>query len=449
VEERFQGFGGGDVATVVMKAAGGFDNPATEEAVTELIKEFGALPGTVEGSIVSPYDDQGLISQDNTIARFDIGYTQSAFSVEVPHREELFALRDELTTDALQIELAGAVPSTTQPEQGLEELIGFVAAIIILLVVFGSVVAMGLPILTALLGLVPGFMLIALLARFVDLASFTPQFVSMIAMGVGIDYALLIVTRFREGITAGLSREGAIVRASGTAGKAVLFAGSIVVISLFGLWASGLPFIGWIGTGTAMVVAILVIVALFVLPAVLGLVGGWINRLTVPYIAKKHTSGQGGAGAQWASIVARYPLIWLILALAVLGTLAAPTLSIRLGASDAGNEPEDTTIRRAYDLLSNGFGAGFNGPMLVVIDIHNEAGRAAVDALPETLQGVEGIAFATPPFVNEAGDAALITVIATTAPRDEATGDTVERVRASLASTLDENDAQPYLGGLA
>ena len=289
LSERFQGFGSGDAATVVLKADAGFDNPEVKAAVAELVAEFGDLPGVVPDNTVSPYDAPGSISEDRTIARFDVNYLEPAFSISVEDREALFHLRDEVTTAAIQVELAGSVANSEQEEQGLSELIGLLAAIIILLIAFGSVVAMGLPILTALLGLIPGFMLVAILTRFVDLASFTPQFVSMIALGVGIDYALLIVTRFREGVTGGLDRTEAIVRATSTAGKAVLFAGSIVVISLFGLWASGLPFIGWIGSATAMVVAILVIVALFILPAVLSIIGGSIDRWSVPFIAKKHT----------------------------------------------------------------------------------------------------------------------------------------------------------------
>ncbi|MCZ6805610.1 MAG: MMPL family transporter [Deltaproteobacteria bacterium] len=448
LSERFQGFGGGDAATVVLKAEAGFDDPEVEAAVAELVAEFNALPGVVLDNAVSPYDADGSISEDRTIARFDVNYLEPAFSISVEDREALLELRDEVTSDAIQVELGGSVPNTQQEEQGLSELVGLGAAIIILLVAFGSVVAMGLPILTAMLGLIPGFMLIALLTRFVDLASFTPQFVSMIALGVGIDYALLIVTRFREGITNGLDRTEAIVRASSTAGKAVLFAGSIVVISLFGLWASGLPFIGWIGSATAMVVAILVIVALFILPAVLSIIGGSIDRWPVPFIAKKQTSGEQGAGTRWARLIARYPVVWLILALVLLGTVASPTLSIRLGSADAGNNPESTTTRRAYDLLSEGFGAGFNGPILVVFDITNENGLTAIEKLPDSLQDVEGIAFATEPFVNPDGDAALMTVIATTAPQDEATGETVDRLRAFLQSELAGSGATAFTGGL-
>jgi len=446
--ERFQGLGGGDAATVVLKVEAGFDTPASKEAVAVIVTKFAALPGVAPGGVVSPYDAPGSISQDDTIARFDANYVAPAFSMETEHLDALFALRDDVTSDAIQVELAGAVATAAQEEPGQSEIIGMVAAMIILLVAFGSVVAMGLPILTALLGIVPGLMLVKLLASFVDLASFTQQFALMISMGVGIDYALLVVTRFREGVTNGLDIDDAIARAMTTAGRAVLFAGSIVVVSLFGLWASGLPFIGWVATATAFVVATLVIVALFVLPAVLHLMGKYIDRLTLPFVAKKHTFGEQDAGTKWARIIARYPVVWVVLSLALLGTLAAPALSIRLGSADAGNNPETTTTRRAYDLLSEGFGAGFNGPILAVFDIANEAGATAVQALPEKLQEVEGIAFASPPFMNPDGNAALMTVIPTTAPQDEETSETLARLRAFLATELAGSGATAFTGGL-
>ena len=448
VSERFEGLGGGDVATVVIKADAGFEDPETRAAVAELVERFGALPGVAEGGVVSPYDVPGSLSQDGKIAKFDVSYVAPAFEIDVEHIDALFELRDEVSRDGLQVELGGAVATVAGQEPPDSEIIGFIAAIIILLVAFGSVVAMGLPILTALLGLLPGFMIIGIISSFVDMADFTPQFASMIGIGVGIDYALLIVTRFREGLSAGMDRDDAIVRAMGTAGKAVLFSGSIVVIALFGLWASGLPFIGWIATAAAVLVATLVIVALFVLPAALRLVGNHIDRWSVPFLAKNNASAERGAGARWARIIARYPLVWVVAALLLLGTLASPVLSIRLGSADAGNNPETQTTRRAYDLLSEGFGPGFNGPILIVLDIPTEAGVATVEALPEALQGLEGIAFAAPPFINPQRNAAILTVIPTTAPQHEATNETVDRLRAFLPEHLAGTGVTASAGGL-
>ena len=448
LDQRFQGLGAGDSATVVMKAPDGFEDTAVKARVADIVDAFKGLPGVAAQGVASPYDVPGSISQSGTIAKFDVPYTQPVFDIPAENINALLDLRQALSNDLVQVELGGTVASAEQPEPPKSEIIGILAAIVILLVAFGSVVAMGLPILTALLGLIPGFMLIGILSSFVNMASFTPQFASMIGIGVGIDYALLIVTRFREGLHVGLSLEDAIVRAMGTAGRAVLFAGSIVVIALFGLWAAGLPFIGWVATAAAILVATLVIVALFILPAALRLIGANIDRWSVPFIARKHTSGEGGVGYNWAHIIARAPVVWLVIALAVGVAAALPFFSMRLGSSDAGNNPETTTTRRAYDLLSEGFGRGFNGPILAVFDIPNSAGVEAVQGLPDKLMGVEGVVFVAPPFVNQDQNAAIMTIIPSSAPQDKETGDTVARLRQVLPQDLAGTGVTPYVGGL-
>ncbi len=336
----------GDAAIVVLNSENGIESPDARERVAELIAGFGELPGV--NSVSSPYDVPGSISENGTVARFEVRYGEPAFGIDKAHFEELFDYRTEVSTPELKVELGGPVPAAGEIEPpGESELIGFAAAVVILLIAFGSVVAMGLPILTALLGLIPGFMIIGIFSAFVNMASFTPQFASMIGIGVGIDYALLISTRFREGSASGLSLEDAVARAMATAGKAVLFAGAIVVISLLGLWASGIPFLGWVSTAAAVLVAALVVVALMVLPAILGLFGRHIDRLSVPFVSKSGTSTEPGAGARWSRMVRRSPVLFLVLSLAVLLTLASPILGMRLGSSDAGSNPESLTTRRA------------------------------------------------------------------------------------------------------
>ena len=362
--------------------------------------------------------------------------------------EELFDFRAEVSTDDLTVELGGPVAVVGEIEPpGESELIGFAAAIVILLVAFGSVVAMGLPILTALMGLIPGFMIIGVASAFVNMASFTPQFASMIGIGVGIDYALLITTRFREGTAAGLSLEDAIARAMTTAGRAVLFAGTVVVIALMGLWASGIPFLGWVATAAATLVAALVIVAVLVLPAILRLVGRHINRLSISFIAGSRTSADAGAGARWSRMLRRSPLLFLILSLALLLTLASPILSMRLGSADAGSNPESSTTRRAYDLLSQGFGPGFNGPILVALEIDDPNAKSLVETLPGQIDQIEGVAFSSPPLLNEAEDAAIISIIPQTSPQDEKTGELVDRLRRFLPQETAGSGARAFVGG--
>ncbi len=436
----------GDVATAVVHSNTDINSPARQEQVQELITGFGELPGVA--SVASPYDVPGSISQDGTIARFDVRYAEPAFQVEVKHIEELFDFRAEVSTDDLTVELGGPVAVVGEIEPpGESELIGFAAAIVILLVAFGSVVAMGLPILTALMGLIPGFMIIGVASAFVNMASFTPQFASMIGIGVGIDYALLITTRFREGTAAGLSLEDAIARAMTTAGRAVLFAGTVVVIALMGLWASGIPFLGWVATAAATLVAALVIVAVLVLPAILRLVGRHINRLSISFIAGSRTSAEAGAGARWSRMLRRSPLLFLILSLALLLTLASPILSMRLGSADAGSNPESSTTRRAYDLLSEGFGPGFNGPILVALEIDDPNAKSLVEALPGQIDQIEGVAFSSPPLFNEAEDAAIISIIPETSPQDEKTGELVDRLRTFLPQETAGSGARAFVGG--
>ena len=411
----------GDTATVVLRSADGFDAPETEAAVEEFIADFSELPDVV--SVSSPYEGSGLISDDGTIARMEVRYDLRAFEIEESVVDALFELREELSTDNLQVELTGPVAFVgEQEEPGQSELIGLIAAAIILLIAFGSVVAMGLPIITALGGLIPGFMIIGIASRFVDMASFTPQFASMIGIGVGIDYALLIVTRFREAKGGGMEIDDAIVTSMRTAGRAVLFAGSIVVLALLGLWSSGIPFIGWIATAAAIIVAILVIVALVLLPAILALLGRHIDRLSVPLLTRRQgAAGAGGAGHRWSRLIQRYPAVFFILSLAVMLTLSSPILGMRLGSADASSNPETATTRRAYDLLSEGFGPGFNGPILIAMDVRSETAAATVRDLPARLSQDEGVASVTKPAFNQAEDTAVMTVIPESAPQDEAT----------------------------
>ena len=430
----------------MVRAADGFDAPGTQAAVQDIVAEFSKLPNVA--SVSSPYEVPGSISSNGTIARFEVRYDLPAFEIEEGVVEALFELREELSTDDFQVELAGPVAFVgEQEEPGESEIIGLIAAAIILLIAFGSVVAMGLPIITALGGLIPGFMIIGIASRFVDMASFTPQFASMIGIGVGIDYALLIVTRFREAKGNGMDIPDAIVTAARTAGRSVLFAGSIVVIALLGLWSSGIPFVGWIATAAAIIVAILVIVALLLLPAILALLGRHVDRLSVPLFTRRPTAGEGGAGYRWSRLIQRYPIVFLILSLAVLLTLASPILGMRLGSADASSNPETATTRRAYDLLSEGFGPGFNGPILIAMDVGSEEAAATVRDLPERLSQEDGIAFVTPPMFNPSEDTAIMTVIPASAPQDEATGKLVQGIRELLASEIASPDLALFAGG--
>ncbi len=433
----------GDTATVVIKADAGIEASETQDEIAELVASLSDLPHVVQVSAPDP--TRGEVSSSGTIARFDVLYDRPAFELPEEAIELLFELREETSRDGFQVELGGFVATAgEQEEPGQAELIGLIAAAVILLIAFGSVVAMGLPIIIALAGLIPGFMLIVIVARFADIATFTPQFASMIGIGVGIDYALLIVTRFRECISNGMSTEDAVARAMGAAGRAVLFAGAIVMIALLGLWASGIAFIGWIATSAVIVVCSIVVVALFLLPAILALLGHRINRLSVPFLGGGHSGG--GVGESWSRVIQRFPVVFLILSLALMITLTLPFFSMRLGSADAGSNPETATTRRAYDLLSEGFGPGFNGPILIVMDIAGEQARERAKELMPMFSEEDGVAFVSLPVFNPEGDAALMTIFPATAPQDEATSDLIQRLRARLAADVASDDLTPLVG---
>ena len=304
----------------------------------------------------------------------------------------LFDWRKDASREELQVELGGIVATAGEREApGSAELVGLAAAAVILLIAFGSVTAAGLPILTALLALIPAFFLIGIGASFVNFADFTPQFAAMIGIGVGIDYALLIVTRFREALARGMTVPDAVAKAASTAGHSVLFAGCSVVIALMGLWAIGVPLLSLTAMGPALAVALAAIVALFVLPAILGLVGHRIERFRLPGMRVAAIQDEAGMGYRLSRLIQRAPWLWLIVATAGMLVLAYPALDVRLGASDAGSNPTSLSSRRSYDLLAEGFGVGFNGPIVVGAAFESDDQANAFETLPPQLANLENV----------------------------------------------------------
>ncbi len=410
----------GDPSTIVVHVPGGsLSDPQTRTRVEELIARLKALPEV--NDVSSPYAQQGAISADGTIARISVQHTAKERDLKRSSINELASLRKQSSTPGFQVEVGGSPINRIERHAGFgtSELIGIAVAVIVLLVAFGSVVAMGLPIVTALLALGMGLLLISVGARFVALPSFTSEFGAMIGLGVGIDYALLIVTRFREGLARRLSVEDAIAQAAATAGRSVLFAGTTVVIAMLGLWAVGIPFVSDLGTAAAIVVGLSVAVALIVMPALLKLTGRRIDRWRVPGLKTVSHESESGFGYRLSVVIQRAPVPALVVSLAILLTLASPLFSIQIGSSDAGNNPEKFTSRRAYDLLSAGFGPGFNGPILVAIRIDDASGVATVQALPDELRQLPGVERVSEPRFNADRTAATISVVPQTSPQDQ------------------------------
>ena len=428
--ERFPG-AAGDTTEIVFRAPAGIANPDVREEIEALLEQAAELPQVLE--VASPYEEPGRISPDGTIARATAQYEVDANEVDDGSIEELFSWREQVTRDDLQVELGGIVATAGEREPpGYSELVGLAAAVVILLIAFGSVTAAGLPIFTALLALIPAFFLIGVGAGFVNFASFTPQFAAMIGIGVGIDYALLVVTRFREALTTEDTVTEAVVRAAGTAGHSVLFAGCSVVIALMGLWAMGIPLLSLTAMGPAIAVGLAALVALFVLPAILGLVGRRVNRLRVPGIRVSAVQSRSGMGYWLARTIQRAPWLWLVVATAILLALAYPALDVRLGSSDAGSNPTSLSSRRSYDLLAEGFGAGYNGPILVGAALESEEEAAIFEALPALLAAEPNIVGVAPALINEDRTAGRIVLIPGSSPQDEATGELVHHLRDSL-----------------
>ncbi|MHB8377660.1 MAG: MMPL family transporter [Dehalococcoidia bacterium] len=449
LQARFPSQAGDSSTTVVVRAPAGLTTPQVRAQVDQLMAELKKLPEVV--GLASPYTQPDAISKDGTIARIGLLYDKKAQSVQTSSIKALAALRAQVSKPGFQVEVGGQlIRHVEMGGLGNTELIGVGAAVIILLIAFGSVVAMGLPIVSALLALGAGLLGITIMARFVSLPSFTSQFGAMIGLGVGIDYALLTVTRFREGLAEKLSIEDAIAQAGATAGRSVLFAGATVVIAMLGLWAVGLPFVSWLGTSAAIIVALSVGVTLFVQPAILRLVGHNIDRWRLPFLAAPSQATEAGFGYRWSRVIQRAPVPALVLSLGALVVMAVPLLSLRLGSSDAGNNPTAYTSRRTYDLLSQGFGPGFNGPILLAVQVDTPGDAstlARVNALPAAIKQIAGVADASPPRFNAAKTAAIISVTPTTAPQSRATNALVHRLRTDLAPTLRGSGATVLVGG--
>jgi RND superfamily putative drug exporter len=445
LEERFPQTAG-DPATVVVRAPAGFDDPGVRSRVESFLADLTELPDVV--AVSSPYGQPGAISSDGSIAAIDVQYSKQSHELGRSSVDALLDLRKEYSGSQFQVEVGGPVGGEAEePPFGSSELIGLTAAVVILLVAFGSVVAMGLPIVTALLALASGLLLVGVGASFLDMPEFTPQLAAMIGLGAGIDYALLIVTRFREGLARNLPVEDAIAKAASTAGRSVMLAGLTVVIALLGLWAVGIPLLSYVATAAALVVALSVAVAVIVLPAILKLAGTRIDRWRIPVLATPPHESETGFGYRLSRLIQRAPLAGVAVSLGLLLVLAIPALHIDLGIADAGNNPESFTSRRAYDLLSQGFGPGSNGPILVGIRIDDQNAVGAVERLPSSIEQVEGVASVSPVEFNEARSAATIMVIPTTAPQSQETKELVHRLRGVVHEQAKAAGAEAFAGG--
>jgi RND superfamily putative drug exporter len=437
--DRFPEQSGDTVQLVFATEGATLDAPAVAARIAELQAEA----RTVEHVRDVRIDAR---SADGTVALATVQLDATAEKVPASTIESLMELADHGDDDSLGLTVeagGGAVQNVEMGESGSEG-IGLIAALVILLVVFGSVLAAGLPILVAVFGLGVGLSASALLTHVFMVPDWAPQLMTMIGLGVGIDYALFIVTRYRAALTAGLEPEAAIVTAITTAGRAVLFAGGTVVISLVGLAAMRLEYLYGTAAVTVAGVLIVLVASMTLLPAILGFAGTKIDRLRVPFV--RGDRGDQGIWAKWSRVVQRKPVVTGTVALVVLVGLAAPATNLRFGYPDAGTGPTELTSRRAYDHVADAFGPGANGPLIIAVELEGDA--AAADRVSAALQGDPGIATALPATVNAAGDTAVIIAYPATGPQDEKTVDLIHHLRDDvLPPTVDGSDATVHVGG--
>ncbi len=442
-QREFGGYSGQEVFVVWKDPAG-----ATSPGARKRIDAFFA-----EATRIDHIEKQRPIrvSDDGTIATTTLPLTVPGWEVPKADGEKLVSAAEDNSGGDLQIKLGGDPIYRTQ-EGASPEAVGLLGASIVLLIAFGSLVAAGLPLAIAVVGLlIAAGGLILLLANVIDVPDWTPVVAGLIGIGVGVDYALLVLTRFRSAMKEGRDRHDAVVEAVTTAGRSVIIAGCTVVIAVLGLALTGLPYMYGVAISASMAVLVVMLAAVSLLPALLSYLGPRVDRLRIPLLGRtaKTEGGEESIAARWSHAVQRRPWTAVIVGAAILLALAVPALGMRLGFPDAGNDAPDTMTRQAYDLMSEGFGPGSNGPIVIAAELPDPAARSGIDRLARSIRADEGVDFVAKPVINGEGDAALINVIPTTSPQDKATQDLVKRIRGTIVpETLAGTGVTVKVGGL-
>jgi RND superfamily putative drug exporter len=443
-KERFGGYSGQEIY-VVWKAEAGARSPDARQRMNAFFADAERVDHVAEHTPIR-------VSEDGTIGSTALPLTVPGWEVPKEDGEKLIDAAEANDGDGLQIKLGGD-PIYAAQSQSSPEGIGFLGAAIVLLIAFGSIVAAGLPLAIALIGLgISSGGLIVLLANVIDVPDWTTAVSGLIGIGVGIDYSLLVLTRFRGAMNAGKDRHDAVVEAVTTAGRSVIIAGATVVIAVLGLCLTGLPYMYGVAISASIAVLVVMLAAVTLLPALLSYLGPRVDRLRIPFLGralKAEKEGRDSPAARWSHTVQRRPWAFAIVATAVLLALAAPALGMRLGFPDAGNDPPDTMTRQAYDLNTEGFGPGTNGPLVIAAELPDQGARADIESFANRLRSEPGVAFVPAPRVNSDGDAAIVTVIPTTSPQDQETEDLVNRLRDDIVpETLGAAGITADIGGV-
>jgi len=443
----------GDVETIVLHVAtGSVTDAAVEPKVAAMLATVTRLPSV--GSVRSPFAAGGptQISTDKRTAYAVVTFTQTAKALTIGEVQPVVDAGSALRSSTLQVEFGGyGIAKLSGDPTSSSELIGILAAAFVLLVAFGSLLSMAIPLISAVFALGAAIETIALMSHILTIASIAPTVAALVGLGVGIDYALFVLTRHRNGLRAGLTPQDAAVAALNTTGRAVLFAGGTVAIAMLGLLILGVSFLTGIGLAAAVAVAFAVAAALTLLPAIFALFGMRVlsrrerRQLSV---ADRRADDTGSFWARWAGFVQRRPLVLSIVATAMMAALVIPAFSIRLGTADQGNGPSSVTTRRAYDILAQGFGPGYNGPLQVVAQAPTAADKAALTTLLATLQTTPGVATIAAAPAAPGSSIDVLSLTPTTSPQSAQTATLIEHLR-GVVIPLAEADTglHVYVGG--
>ncbi|WP_407561380.1 MMPL family transporter [Streptomyces sp. 184] len=463
--EAFPGLDG--VAdTVVWHDDDGVRNAQTEKRVDAALVEIAGLPGVADvagphgsyaaddaGATGTGLGEGGAVSADGRTAYATVTYDAAVADVAPGDVSKVVDTAGTAAGGGLEVAVGGPGAGLLQaPTVHYGEAVGVVVAAVVLFVAFGSLAAMALPIATALVGVGTAYWCVSLLGHAMAVADFAPMLGILIGLGVGIDYALFIVTRHRRGLREGLPVGEAAQRAVATAGRAVVFAGVTVCIALLGMLVLRLDFLNGVAVAASLTVVLTVAASLTLLPALLGVIGMKAlsrreRRALVEHGPRPEVPR--GLAARWAAFVQRRPRLLGALALVLMGVLALPVTALHLGSSDQGNHPAGATTRQAYDMMADSFGPGSNGPLTLVAHLDGAGDRVAFDSLPETLRGTPGVADATAAVHGQGGGTGMITVTPEAAPQDEATSDLVDRLRSDvLPEAVDGTSVQVHVGGI-
>ena len=430
----------GESVDIVWKASGSATAPAVTARVDRLLEQVERLPGMVAGATAADAE----VSRDGRTAIVHLPLDRMAGEVPDATGERIGDLVAKAGGNGLQVAAGGQVEKLDKQTGGGGEMFGVGVAALVLLLTFGAVVAAGLPILLAGFGVVIAALLGKVLAGVIDTADWASQVSIMIGLGVGIDYALLILTRYRAAVREGLTRRDANVVAMTTAGHSVLVAGLSVVIALLGLFIMRLPYLYGVALAAGLTVLVVLAATMTILPAVIGFLGRRIDALRIPGLDRPPKDPDRTPSARWARAIVRRPVVAVVASLIVLAVLAAPLTGIRFGFPDAGNNPQTYTTRQAYDMVAQGFGAGANASLIAVADTSSAPARAAVERLRTQIGRDRSVVSVAPARYNDARDTATVAITPRDGPSSPDTKSLVERLRRGV---LARSGVDVKLGG--